>query len=424
MKKSLLILLSLISCQFIYSQSYFLKNYKAPDFKFRLLSTQLGGKGFGIGASESYSSQLSSGLNFYQISNNKKYQGTYRANYNLSFSHRKDTINGQTAVMNNSLANITSNRFYLRELLFVGVHDFSHIALQNSGQSDQYASNSLAIFLNPVVSVGYGRVEYVRFARRAMDIDRMFRKRDISQSPMSEEMLRGVADKITEISNKRYFDRRLGYIDQLELLDAYLQEIGYDSDRDIRYFSQLMDSYLFANQMFRRSGFRMEAGVYNGLSFGYQSNGPVTFSEFTRNRTFGFLDMTYNLPVNYALQSDIHVSVLGGLNANLLADTKRYPIWFDAEYTLGWFPNTRTEWYNSASAGVYNEDNAFGYKLGVRSDLYYYFTPRFRLKASASMRYGYYYSQSGFFILGISNSSYIGPGISYNFEFGFSYAIF
>ncbi|UKN00107.1 hypothetical protein K6119_10215 [Paracrocinitomix mangrovi] len=421
--KKVVLVAGLLACNLIFSQDnhpYFIKNYKAPDFKLRYLMANFGSNGSGNFVSDNFDSRLDGSLHYYHISNSKKYQGEVGSTYILRFGHSSDT-NHHTIGLSNQIANNIQNRFYFKELWFVGVHDYSSIRLANSGETNQNGSASFRLFMQPQVSIGYGRLEYVQFARRAMDIEYLFKKNKIYNESFSENQLKTIADKIALISNKRYLDRRIGLMDQLELLDNTLQDLGIGSEKNIRYFAQLMDSYVFANHMHRRSGFRAELGVSESLGIFYNTASPL---DLGLNYTHGFLDLQYHLPTNYALQHTFRFSTLGGIRQDLINNNNEPGLWAIANYTLGWYPNTRTELYTNATLGSSFEDNDAGYYSQLSLDFYYYFSPRFRLNATASYYLGSTYTQPTIFNLVPSTSNVNGGLHGYRFNLGFSYAIF
>ncbi len=135
----------------------FIRDYKAPDFKLRRFSLSGSGNGSGTVSDNTNTHKygFAGSLSYYQISNQKNYQGTISTALFEDFGFA--TTGSQSVLGNNLLiSNTLINRFYFRERWFVGVHDDSRIGqsfFNYSLDSIPDISNS-GFAIRPAVSIG------------------------------------------------------------------------------------------------------------------------------------------------------------------------------------------------------------------------------------------------------------------------------
>lgn len=385
----------------------FIKDYVAPDFKFRLLNFNLDANGTGSQTvepqeAERHRGALNTGLTHRVFSNQRKYQGSY---FTLLFLNaRYETLNGSRAFEGDArLSHFSTNRFYLKPNFFLGAHGNFSIRPSFSSNTNGNVQRGLDLNAAPTISAGFGRVEFGDFARQAMDISKMLSKTNVIDEPLSLTQLKSLADQIGIIRNKRGLDLRLLRIWQLEQLDSTMTAIGVKTEKDIAYFSRLNDAYYFALFNNRFSGFRTELGVTTPLRLDYVDAGSSDLFS-----TLGFLNVEYYLPVSYAVQLDFGLAVHGGLSqSNPLnqPSVERNPFRTDATVRAGWFPTTRTgiELTVNGSQTASN-DQTPGYFAGIGVDCYYYFSPATRLEMSV----GYNRNED------LDGSNNLNPGFLWN----------
>lgn len=404
-------------------EGIFMRTYKAPDFRLRqlIVGGNGGGQGLVVANATSHTFQLNPNLTFNHFSNSQQHQGIM----NVSFTDLT-RLNLSNSVSNfetrQGLSNDMNHWFYLGGNRFVGFHDRSSAAhgYLTSGIDSIPAVTNYNVRVRPAVSIGFGRVEWVQFARQTLDIEHSLTQFG-RLSPTYDAGARTlVADKIAHIRNRRYYDTRLGRIDQLQALDSVFQQKGMITSPDIVYFSQLQDAFLYSYQMSRLSGFRHELGVTEGFGISGSGNAAAQLA----SDTYGFYSFSWYLPQSYAIQHNLKVSALGGLQFDLSSSSSTVPVWVDFSYTFGLYPTTRTYFGVTANSGMNYESGNLGYIYGAVLDGYYYLSPRFRFFGSAQFNDGQGYRSHGFSHVAVFNRDRVIKALDYNFTFGITYAIF
>lgn len=400
----ILFMLSMLTCVGAFGQfetdSYFLKNYKAPEFKQRQLNVSFNSD------FNSYNKNLStqqfnenSRLEYRQFSNNQNYQGFLYSSLNSRIDWDKDVAD-ENISMSHRINFYTDNRFYFKPDWYfraAGQVNIGHSYYKKIGA----ASNSNFNFdFIPVLAIGKGRLEPIQYARTAIDIERQLKKGNKLNKNYSKEDLTKLADKVAEINNVRYYDYRLRRIKQFEELDKTIREIGGVSEFDIAYFSHLADAYLYAKNFTRFSGFRHEIGI-----------APIA----------GFYQLNYHLPQNYAVQHNFNGSVIGGISDDVLQVITEEDIMvvISTGYELSLYPTTRTNVNISANVGSNILDGSYGLKLSGTGDVY--LSPQFRLSFRGDMAFGEGIVYSGLESYIYSNT-FIGSRLSG--KIGLTYNIF
>ncbi|MBI3133453.1 MAG: hypothetical protein HYZ14_02150 [Bacteroidetes bacterium] len=402
----------------------YLKNYKAPDFRLRQLTVAGNGSGDGevSATNKEHDFSINSSLTYQHLVNNQMYQGTIRSVYSNQSSFL--ALNGARSItFNQSLSNTMTNRFYFKDAWFIGFHDQSSAshAYSNATTDTLPSASFVNLQIRPAVSIGYGRVEWVQFGRQAMDIEQSLSKYGRLAPSFDQAGRTALADKIAQIRNRRYYDLRLGRIDQLQALDSVLQSAGLITDADIIYFSQLQDAFLYSYYTTRLSGFRHELGVTEGLSISSQTGNAATLT----TNSYGFYSFSWFVPQSYAIQHDLRASVIGGLSADdNSATVNTFPLWLDVSYTFGFYPTTRTYLGATANSGLNLVSGSLGYMYGASLNAYYYISPKFRFNASADFIDGEGYNMHGFSHVAVQNNSRGAKVLNYDFMLGITYDIF
>lgn len=383
----------------------FLRNYKAPDFKLRrldvLFNSSGGASSVGIGNNRDFRS--AAGLRYSQYANSQKYQGSLAAGFSSSVAWQKSAFN-ESFDFRAAADLTTENRFYFKPRWFIGVHGNVSASYFYNNQDSMPATDNFLRGINPVFSIGNGRLEPIQYARNAMDIERLLKKNNRLKKDYSKEEITRLADRIAEINNVRFYDRRFRRIEQLEELDETMQEIGGISEFDIRYFAQLADAYLYANYFLRSSGFRQEIGFT-----------PVA----------GFYELNYDLAQSYAIQHNFSASAVGGFahNWNLPAPNENEAnFWVTTGYELAMYPTTRTNFNIGAQIGSALIEPAPVGRFFTNGAIW--FSPQLRLNFNAELVLGQSASiASG--INGLINSNVFNVnGPTVNGRIGLAYAIF
>jgi|GEM_PF-2187437 len=409
--KLLLSIIALLLTNFLISQtdsSNFLKNYKAPNFKLRQLDIDFSGQGTGYQNETAIKGDLR--FNYQSILNNQSVQSRHNLYNNNVFNYRE--IKDESLYRNSFIADIRNNykrRNYINKKLFYGISDLSSVSiysnyLSDSGfvQDDVYTQ----LILNPGLSIGIGRVEFVNFARQSEDINRMLEKSTFSKTKLSTNQKTKLANKIAIIQNRRFFDTRLNRIYQIESIDSVLRDLDIISDYGIRYFAELSDAFFYSFRKQRLSGGRFEFILNNKLHFN------------NKNTTYAALSYELYLPSSYKIQHDFEGTLIGSSTPN-----EETQIYINYAYKFGFYPNTRTymEADISGSKNILKPD--FSFNTGVK--LSYYISPKFRVNLN------------GRFVMNKGSSYHLYSNVLYNdftinqstpkrytFDIGLNYAIF
>ena len=188
-----------------------MRDYKAPDFKFRSLTLVFDANGQGstteLNNNQNLRSSTAFGFsqNFNTIKSQRTTSAIFRGNFNLSNINADVDYSVRFWSYHNS-----QNRFYFKNQWFYGIHNQSDLRLLMVENT-----NDLNITLKPAFSIGHGRIEPIGFARVAMDVERLLIKGGRFKSNFSENNRTELANKIAVIQTKRFFDPRLGRIYQL-----------------------------------------------------------------------------------------------------------------------------------------------------------------------------------------------------------------
>ncbi len=407
------------------NDSNFLKNYKAPDFKFRTLTLRLSSWGEGVITKENKVS-LNFSTNYKVVENTSKKQGTHNLGINVTLNYSEDkTLDIYGAQHNTRLANRFDKKYFLRNNWFYGIADYSSFSISNYYKHDSITNKyDLGILnINPSFSIGKGRLEPVKYARKAMDIEKMLLKSNLLSIPLTTEQRTELSNEITQIENKRFFDRRLGRIYQLEAIDSLLKKMEVLNSDGVKYFSTITDAYLYSHHIERYSGKQLELGIIEGLQFWSSQD----MAKPARHGTFGFLQFSAYLPKSYRIQHNFKSSLAVGYEKTQYSQIiEGYKSIFTTAYSFGYYPSTRT-YIDLNIFGGADLTNFEGF-AGTKLNIYYYLSPNFRFNMTTSIWSRTLNSVMNNYSNALSNYNFHQEGLNtsqdYSFQLGLSYAIF
>ncbi|MFT4602752.1 MAG: hypothetical protein ACI857_002939 [Arenicella sp.] len=417
--KKLILATVLLTAASLYGQvpKDFIKDYKAPDFKLRYLDLALSGRSAGkesqsVGTTGTTSSMWGRATQGW-ISNNQKYQGNFRVHSSFFGALKTDS----TFALPRTGFSVTtsgSHRWYKNSALYIGFHENSILSLISwFNQKDiDIDRHFLSLNLNPALSLGFGRVEYVSFARQTIDVNRLLERSGRLKNSLDKESATILANRLTELNYKRGYDPRLLRIWQLEQLDSTLSSLDVVTKQDMRYMAALSDAFVFANSSQRLSGFRMEWGLAQQFTAILSNSNTDLFSD--NYFSGGYVSLNAYIPSSYAFQHDVGVSVLAGGEYDLETEGE-FRMWTNAHYVFGWYPNTRTSLKSSLAYNVSVRDNGFiSGDSRLALDFNYYISPRTRFNVSGAIssnenyiRHNFLNIPSGFLARGQFNSGYL-----------------
>lgn len=407
----------------------FLRNYKAPDYKFQSLIIKFQSAGNGnFNSDNKFNVRPSIQYNSYK--NSKKSQGFSLVSFSNSINYSKATMSKTTEVSFRLNQN-SFNRLYLNDKnYFVGYGNYLSGYQYNIVIKEPVENKRDGLFLNvnPTVSLGKGRVEPVHFARKSKDIERALVKSNTMGTSLSTEQSTILANKIAVLQNRRFFDNRLNRIYQLESIDSLLQEMDIIEDLNMKYFTYLSDAFLFTHNPRRLNGTQLEIGLTDG--FGVLEQSEFNSGNFKDHAMYGFVSFAHYIAKNYKIQHDFRGSFIMGKRRRfgVLGSDDQADAELNFEYKIGYYPTTRTFLDVTAllgvttnSASISSSDvNAFA---NVRGNLYYYFSPKLRFQAQAAVMIGESTNKLNIYN---GNSDYSSSFESnhYSFSIGLDFAIF
>ena len=458
--------LTLISTLTLFAQQtsikdFDLKNYKAPDIKYRTLDlgSYLSSNGFNETSYDndnSFSTYVN--LYYFEFKNTRKIQSRSSSYFNGSYSAfwaERDSVKTTSSNPSLRLSYSTETRIYNQNNAFFGIHGdikYSYSPHFSKSDDETYSYQFQEFSIIPYISGGKGRIEPIESARQAMDILLALQKENRLSITPDSLMIDSLARVANRIRYKRFYDSRFKRIYQLEQLDEAMQNMDLIETVDMVYFANLNDIWNYAPQFNRGTGTRYEGGIVPLFSMNYFKNdeSQSSYSRIHDNKNYGiygFFSFNRMKPVSYVWQSDILIDFTFGYGVvdqawETGSDIDDYYNTslnglLSAGWNFGFYPNTRTfagiEPYLSFSYEYDIEEknkDVFGLNTGFRFNSYYYVSPRLRIQLTAGFAYlnnfNYYipapfWNRINFYNF---NSSQIEKGIIYNFSFSFKYAIF
>ncbi|WP_417599663.1 hypothetical protein [Owenweeksia hongkongensis] len=465
-----LALASLFTLPGVAQIDYSLKGFQTPDIHYRRLdaNTSLSGNQNNFENSNSTVGVGTLSLDFYGYTNTDKYigkqygraNGGFRLLDNENESPTGEVYKNKGGSSNYYLQGTAENRWYTnqRDGGYFGLHgalgyqggmskrELTGVSVDLLEEDDQSINGQL------YTSYGIGRIEPVTYARLAYDTYDWLRKKDrLSESPSNEDIDQ-LGAVMTEVANTRFFDSRFKRIFQLEQIDSTLRNSGLITEADMVYFAQVADIWGYANNFERGSGSLWEFGAVGDLAYeDYYYKRTENDSVIRDEKVVGWNDLAVygyaryinQKPISVKWQRDYDVALYVGTGGHFQEiynlDTDLNPNFrstLKAGYQFGYYPNTRTYWTTRINGFVtYGEnsdasDEGYGYALEARSQLYYWFTPRFRLSVNLKLVYSDNYVADSFIpliddsMVYDSSAGYNGKGFSTSLGASLSYALF
>lgn len=283
----------------------------------------------------------------------------------------------------------------------------------------QSSSKGHQITLSPSLSIyiGSGRIEQVQDAVLSMyvldDLQKLNRVKHIA----TDEEITTLAQLISTLKHKRFFDTRLQKIAEITAIDSFLQKNGITGTADASYYTSLTDDWNYANNPVRYSGHRFYTGLEGGYTYSssYNQNKEMINDSITYDKTntnydkfvFGVAGVNFEKPVNIKWQRSASIKTTIGVflhknstidKANSGVDSHNYfgsipSLKLAADYGFGFYPNSRTwltfKWWllsgwDKGKVGRLNKNmsdsqNSFYTYTGPQFHAYYYLSERLRL---------------------------------------------
>jgi hypothetical protein len=434
----------------IHSQitDYDLSSFKLPDLKRQILETNLNFNGnntynkYPVDPNTQISNYKNNNyngvfsLNYDGILNNAKWQNETQFGFNFAsnYNSMKEGIMGSSK--NYTIAPVLNytqtNRYYYTNNNFIEINLLASASLnrysynenrENNNYETENADHSVNGTVGLPIKTGWGRIEPIQDARHAIYIIDELKKLNRLSNIQNKDSITHLAEFISEIKNKRFFDTRLQQIYEIEAVDSFLFAHGYCNNRDSRYFTTLNDNWVYGSVPFRNSGSRFSLVFYPAYLYSNTYRHDVTvisngneidpfyaredMSVYGIMLTGGF-EYTVEKPINLFWQN---TTQFNGYLGTFEGKQKDYEngmdntslsipdFQFECIDKLGFYPNTRTSLNLQLSAKyIYLFDNSNiannitgasgqGVKLGSNININYYISPKFRLNFSSSLFY-------------------------------------
>ena len=422
-----------------------LSDYKNPDYLYQTLDLNFGlNSGFinnnissaGIKAS-SFTLNSGAGANYSRYKNSLKTQQEQHVSLNTgigSSSYQNKSGNPEQEIKSNNFShaeaiNISAlSRFFNEKQQYFeangsiygrynGLSQGSKTTVSGSILSETEGNQKdLNLNLAGTLRVGKGRIEQVQDARLAMYILEDLQKLNRAKKIATDEDVLVLAQEITLLKYKRFFDNRLRKIAEITAIDAFLQKSSIAGIADAAYFTSLNDNWDFANNPVRNSGKRFYAGL--DATYGYNDqNNLVNFivpvgedAKYHYNKSFGGLFIVAGIdcekPENLTWQKSSSLQIGIGVqsqveNEKALNNTDETAYYLgalpsaklSADYGFGYYPNSRTwltfNWWllsgwnkemdGATKSEKENLQNSFYTYTGPQFNAYYYLSEKLRL---------------------------------------------
>ena len=354
---------------------------------------------------------------------------SFRENYYSYKNEQTFKDNNSTSVNNesilsqqNSLNMNWSNKWYFSNLTYMdyGInsniyYNFRQDKTKNQSQDSNEKQKDFSLNIYPQIGVGYGRIESVRDARQAVYIANALSKTKVLSRNLSDDELFELSQKISTVKNKRFLDSRLHLIDEISTVDSFFVNNNLLIDNGAAYFTTLYDMWRYGDSFSRSSGY--EISFVARPYYGYQNikyTPEIRDVIYNSNRHIISLNFSYEKPFKLNWQHSLAAEVSGGIDSaseqnkerdnNYKNRTKAKTLYAFANYSLGYYPNTRTNIQVTASQqiskNIYkDEGNSMNSNTMFSANLYYYFSPNLRLTGYYMLQYrhikendGYYYN--------------------------------
>lgn len=265
------------------------------------------------------------------------------------------------------------------------------------------------------ISVGIGRLESVEDARQAVYIVENLSKKGVLTRNLSHDEIFKLAQLISSVKNKRFFDARLHLIDEITCVDSFFVTNQLLKQSDASYFTTLYDYWQHGALFERLSGTRSQSYITPSISQSINEKkqaGNCLYEKKDNHRTISWTtDFTYENPTSLYWQNSAYgaFNVLYSREKNIFNtnfETEDEYFGYELKGSYGWsyYPNSRTSlsaWANQRFALIEelsskedkrtfeNGGRRFASQSSLRGSVDYYISPQFRLSSEVSFNVDY-----------------------------------
>jgi len=348
-----------------------------------------------------------------------------RLSFNGNYNSQRNYQNNYT-IMDHNVENVSMynfyidwlNRKYFSKLFYLNYgiygsvsYSFEQETMNNqTGERSDIKQRAFNLNISPRIGIGYGRIENVQDARQAIYIANALSKKKVLTRNLSNDELFELSQKISTVKNKRFLDSRLHLIDEITTVDSFFVSNNLLIDNGAAYFTTLYDMWQYGDLFTRKSGYEISLAA---RPYFYDQNRKYTPEEqknFYNSYQYTMsLDYSYEKPFKLNWQHSVAAGVSGNISSSFqryeqtgnideyTTDSKGFTVY--ANYSLGYYPNTRTNvrvtaqqqmlksYYHNEGDYYDNEGSNINSISALSASLYYYFSPNLRLAGSCSLRY-------------------------------------
>jgi hypothetical protein len=381
--------------------------------------------------SSSFSHYVNTRKKISSLAGNLSFKGDYYSSKNKDtfINDNSTTVDNVSNSLQQNFLNLNwSNKWYFSKLIFMdyGINsNISYNSTQNKIKNQTEDSNekqkTFSLNISPQLGIGYGRIENVQDARQAVYIANALSKKRVLTRNLSNDELFELSQIISTVKNKRFLDARLHLIDEITSVDTFFEDNNLLADNGAAYFTTLYDMWQYGDLFTRKSGYEISFLVRPYYNYRISKYTP-TIREIINNTNQHHigLSFSYEKPVKFNWQHSFAAEVFGGINStseqnketgnDYKNDTKYKSFSAFANYSLGYYPNTRTNIQVTASQeiskNIYDDDgNSMNSYTMLGANLYYYFSPNLRLTGICGLSYrpnrskgneGHFYNSNSF----------------------------
>ena len=398
---------NLLNMDFGFRTDYSRNDYSYPDRNNMYESSNLAGN-----FSSSFSHYVNTRKKISTLYGNLSFGENYLSQKDeLTYTNTNSTTfnNESSLILQNALNLSWSNKWYFSNLFFMDYglqssvsYNFTHEKTKNHLEDSYEKQKRFSSYISPQLGVGYGRIENVKDARQAVYIANALSKKKVLTRNLSNDELFELSQIISTVKNKRFLDARLHLIEEITTLDSFFEDNELLADNGAAYFTTLYDMWQFGDLFSRQSGYEISFILRPNYSHQTVKYTPeIQDMIINANQHIMSLNFSYEKPFKLNWQHSLSTEVFGGIHyfsdQNKQIDDSKNSTKYNsfsamANYSLGYYPNTRTNiritTTQQISKNIFDDERRYTNFYSVLSaNLYYYFSPNLRLAGECWLRY-------------------------------------
>ncbi|MFA9391741.1 MAG: hypothetical protein ACERKD_18165 [Prolixibacteraceae bacterium] len=373
---------------------------------------------------------------------NNSFSENYRSMYFPKYTLEKSSNVGSGIEFFRNVSNFYSpqfNKFW--EYKVDAKVNMTNFYIVQEKDTNRFESSQLQIpaSISLYIGHGHGRIEFVEDAVEAIYILDELQKKGLTIKEIGNDDIKQLADKITVLKKKRFFDNRFYREEVMEEFVMFLMENKLIQNATVGLFNTVNDYHYMAGINQRLSGHKFAYGIAPSL-IAMQNYNKLDDSERSNYSLGANAKISYenHKPVDVKWQKDFYTDITFGLqNSKSKYNSENSGNWSSYEvpysfnsstnYTIGFYPDTRTYFGSTVYCNLNfnkllnfeNKNYAPTYDAGFNFSGYYYLSEHLRLNGSFTINYNY--DSDGHPSSSIENTGY---QFAQSFNVSFDYYIF